>query len=403
MSSIANRISLFLPPKLRDSLLMKYNYLVHFKDIGKNLERLNKILAILEETNPVAAQNAREALRMYCLIRTNPKKCASYLDTYGKQHVRHIQSRSPGYSDSNTPILICAVKNDLQKVKMQIDHHRSLGIVQFVYIDNMSTDGTFEWLLSQEIDVYRTDDSFSAIAKNAWFRQITDRYGYDRWYLILDSDELFVYPGMEHSSISEYVKFLENQKLSLIQSFLIDMYPRGRDILQQEDQEEVVFDIRREYRYFDSESYSIEYTYKGMNILGGPRTRCFSEKDKKFSPLLTKNPLMRLQTSDVFGVHRSLPYAKNIGIPIAAGLLHYKFLPGDEEKYSQIVRDGNYSGGSAEYKQYLKILQKRPSLSFYYDKSTEFTNSLDLLKINVFSVEFCQRFLDLEMDRESNT
>lgn len=395
MSSSATRLFFALPPRFRDSIVILRNRIKHPHGIRKNLASLKRIILQLEKTNPSIVADAKIALRLYCQIRTKPDKCAIYLNTYAKQNVRCVQCKSKVSDHTQEPILICAVKDDLAKVQMQIDHHKKIGIKHFVYIDNMSTDGTYEWLLEQDVNVYRTDDDFSAIAKNAWFRQITDRYGYDRWYLVLDSDELFVYPGMEHGPIGMFTRFLEDQQLSMVQSFLIDMYPKDNDILSQDEDLSTNLDIRKEYCYFDTDSYSTKQTYKGLNILGGPRARCFSEKGKDFSPLLTKNPLMKIQATDVFGVHRSLPYSKNIGIPIAAGLLHYKFLPGDDEKYAQIVKAGNYSGGSAEYKQYLKVLEKKPSLSFYYGKSEEFTNSEDLLKINVFSKEFSQKFLKL--------
>ena len=52
-------------------------------------------------------------------------------------------------ADPATPIVVCAVKNDLHKIKIQVQHFRTLGIKNIVYIDNGSEDGGVIGLVSK--------------------------------------------------------------------------------------------------------------------------------------------------------------------------------------------------------------------------------------------------------------
>ena len=356
---------------------------------------LRNTLNDLKKENYSLYLNSKKALLKYSIRALNPKQVNEYLTVYKKQNVKLIQKNSKSQNNKDIPILISAVKNDLYRVKMQIEHHRKIGINHLVYIDNMSDDGTFEWLLEQEIDVYRVDDKFSATAKDAWFRQITDIYGYDRWYLILDSDELFVYPGMEDNKINKLTDFAKESNIDTFQTFMIDMYSKDELVGgKSEDIPLEKYDIKEENRYFDTDSYFINQAYEGDRILGGPRFRVFSDKNQSFTPLLTKNPLVFLRNDRFFGIHHSIPFHKNFNNAIISGILHYKFLPSDNKKYKKIVEEGNYAGGSIEYKRYLEVIENNEKLSFYYEKSKELTHSLDLLEINIFDKKQSNRLLD---------
>lgn len=45
--------------------------------------------------------------------------------------------------------------------------------------------------------------------------------------------------------------------------------------------------------------------------------------------------------------------------------MHYKFLPGDENKYNMFVKDGRHWNNSHEYKVYQSILSSSNNISFY--------------------------------------
>lgn len=193
------------------------------------------------------------------------------------------------------------------------------------------------------------------------------------------------------------IHFAERKDMFFVQSFLIDMYSKEK--IFNEDVKTISkpfinqYNIRKEHCYFDLDSYFLKPSYKGKKILGGPRLRVFAENSKMSPPLLTKTPLTYLRKEDIFRMHYSLPYYKNFNKPVISGILHYKFMPYEKDEYIQIAENGRYFNESAEYKQYIKIINKNPNLYFYNRKSQKFNTSMDLLKINIFDVDTCQRFI----------
>lgn len=379
-----------LPPSIYEVLYVVINIFIKPSYLYKNTNRLK----LFRQVEPSLYQSSNKALKKYCLIQTNSEIFETYVESYKKQKVKCIKRDSQKMIKTKEPILICAVKNDIHRVKMQIEHHKKIGIKHFIYIDNMSSDGTYEYLLKAGVDVFQVDEYFNAVVKNSWFRQITDIYGYNQWYLILDSDELFVYPGMETKSLEKFIKFSEKNNMNYIQSFMIDMYSKEKiNSAPTKINSMDKYDIKHENCYFDTETYTCEKYFRGKRITGGPRSRVFSTERNRFDPLLTKNPLIYLTRDIVYGIHHSIPYRNNFDKPIISGLLHYKFLPEDRIKYEKIAKEGNYSGGSAEYKQYLLKIEQEPELYFYYKDTQKFNTSMDLLKINIFNRDLSEKFI----------
>ena len=62
--------------------------------------------------------------------------------SFCNSHFKIIRKTDPG--DKNAPIVTLCVKNDIKRLKMLVDHYRSLGVTKFAILDNGSTDGTFE-------------------------------------------------------------------------------------------------------------------------------------------------------------------------------------------------------------------------------------------------------------------
>ena len=248
----------------------------------------------------------------------------------------------------NSPILICVVKDDLMRVKMSIEHYRRIGIKNFVYLDNMSKDGTKEFLENQnDVDLYECSDKYTTLRREAWINKIIAHYGFDRWYLCVDSDEIFVYENMEQISIEKYISHINREKNRRIRALLIDMYSKKPLF----SNEKGVENIRERFCYFDKDSYYIKNTYKYDGIVGGPRQRISPEK----SFMLTKYPLFYFKKGDLQCCsHFQFPYKYNCDIPCSTGLLHYKFLENDLEKYIERAELGNYANGSEEYKKYVE-------------------------------------------------
>lgn len=360
-------------------------FFAHYIEDGRRIRRTLKKLGVYRKNQIKSGnydKNTRlfvKTLKSYCVF-MNYAGAEQYIDSYffGKPLTKIRSSNGRSENDS-APILLCCVYNDLKRVKEVVKHHRQIGIKNMVFLDNMSNDGTFEWLLTQEVDLYRTDEAYHAGAKSSWIRKLLDIYGYNRWYLIVDSDELFTYIGMEEHPIQDLIAYAEEKGICRIRSLLLDMY--SNHSLYEEDNS----DFLQDNRYFDTDSYWESKYYRGMMIRGGPRTRVFTAK-YKYSHPLTKYPLIYMSYEDAWADHTPLPYNKNFSSECLAVLRHYKFLKGDFEKYSDNAKSGKYNEGSKAYKLYISAGER--NLSFFYEASGEYIDSNSLRKIHFLKDPF---------------
>lgn len=193
----------------------------------------------------------------------NLNKAKTFIKTFLANDIYLIKNRS---NEMSEPVVVCATKNNLSCVKLQLEHHRKIGVTFFIYIDNLSTDGTFEYLNSQnDVTLYRTNSQFSPFVHKIWYQLAIKQEGYDKWYLILDDDELFAYPSMETIDIKRYIRFLEVQKTTGTFAMMLDMYSRNKLFSANGT------NITKKYCFFD-----VDYYRKKLRISGGPRERIFS-------------------------------------------------------------------------------------------------------------------------------
>ena len=213
-----------------------------------------------------------------------------------------------------------------------------------------------------------------------WVNRIIAHYGFNHWYLCVDSDELFVYPNMEKSSI---VNFIEREKSKRIRSIMVDMYSEN-GIWKEYDLNKL--NIKEKYCYFDTTSYKERANFKFELIVGGPRTRVFSKNNNEFSGIMVKHPLFYFEKGDIQGhSHYQFPFKYNFGLKNNSAILHYKFLPTDLQKYKQRVELKNYANGSSEYNIYIKSYNENPNLTFMYEGSKEYKSSLSLNLIDIYN------------------
>lgn len=309
--------------------------------------------------------------RINTLYECNDGRAQLFESEYKACQIELIKKRT--FFDSML-VLICVVKNDLIRIKSFLDHYRKLGVKQFVFVDNKSTDGTFEFLLEQsDCDVYRCNQMYSSLRRVVWLNKLISMYGCNQWYIMVDSDEFIFYQGMEKVSLVELVKYAEDNQISRISGYLIDMYSKG-ELFKCNGRD----DFREECRFFDKEGYDIHNTPHGVSISGGPRYRMFRSENE-----LAKCPIFRLEKNDIVAsAHYILPRIKAKNNPIWLAIGHYKFLDLDDiEKINEAVTNENYALGSQEYKKYQKGILDGVN-SFYDEKiSLEYNDSTVFIKM----------------------
>jgi len=109
-------------------------------------------------------------------------------------------------------------------------HYFDIGVDRIFYIDNDSTDNSLEVLAQYDrVHVWVQNEPFSGYgtpAKSgaAWIESLLRRHGVGNWCLLSDTDELFVYPGFESTSIREFVALQDKNGFDCVTASFIDMY-----------------------------------------------------------------------------------------------------------------------------------------------------------------------------------
>lgn len=279
----------------------------------------------------------------------------------------------------NIPIVVLCVKNDRRRIEMLVEHYRKYGVSQFAFLDNGSTDGTLEWMMQQpDIDVFRTLKKYTSFTKEAWISRIVSYYGFDRWFIVTDSDELAVYQSMDEHPFAELIKLMERNGIKRCKGLTLDMYAEGT--IFSEDHENMP--IREKYCWTDTDSYFDEDKNLGtatIKILsGGPRYRKMNVKTS-----LSKYPLVYWEKGTVSeNAHFQFPYEPAVSAPCYFGILHFKFLDGDKQVFKErSSRNSGFARGGGDYKNYMKIVEENSSESFMYTGSIKIDSYSKLEKI----------------------
>jgi len=270
-------------------------------------------------------------------------------------------------------ILICNVKDEIERIPIFLEHYRKLGIKYYAFIDNKSTDGTFEYLLEQDVDLFSVSETYNSIRRAGWVMKIANYYGYNRWYVIVDSDELLTYVNCEEKIIETVIDDCRSKKIDRCLAFMMDMYPKKNTM----DGKRI--NILEEYRYFDTDSYTKKIGTLGYQIYGGPRKRYFHASGK--GELLTKYPIVFWKAGDIYRYHFIFPTFSNFSQYKMIVLRHYKFLNTDIKKIETAISEQNYSNGSKFYKDYYSLISENNEWSFMYSGSKEYTDSNDINRI----------------------
>lgn len=261
------------------------------------------------------------------------------------------------------------VKNESLRLPYFLDYYDNLGIDKFFVIDNGSIDDTVDILLSnKKVYVFSTTDKFQE--HWFWIEHLLKNYGLNKWCLVIDADELFIYPHSEVIKINNLCRFLDEEGSKAFHGMLLDMYAndclknveykRGQDPLKVAPW----FDINTHHK--------IRSRY-----YGGMRERIFG-----ITPCITKYPLVRIENENFpsQGMHHTSirPISS-----VQGALLHFKYFHDFYDKVSDGVKNEQHWNNSLEYKAYLKILEHYPDINLWYSGSGKLLKFDQLLETGI--------------------
>jgi len=268
-------------------------------------------------------------------------------------------------------LLFVTLRNERIRLPYFLKYYRSLGINQFLVVDNGSTDGSREYLENQDdVSIWSTNASYKrARFGTDWLNWLLRKYAVGHWTLVVDVDEFFVYPFCDTRPIRALTDWLDASSIRSFGAMLLDMYPKGPVAAQPYDDGQNPFEIAS---WFDSGNYQISRNedYGNLWIQGGPRSRVFFPDTPERAPALNKVPLVKWQRKYTFAssTHMLLPRGLNFvfdewgGEKVSGCLLHAKFLSTFVEKSAEEMERKQHFASSQEYKAYYEKISENPDL-----------------------------------------
>ena len=264
--------------------------------------------------------------------------------------------------------------------------YSDLGVDRIFVLDNGSTDNSQLIVLSLIIaHLFCSGDAYAHQAY--WIDLLLRRYGTGCWCLVIDADEMFIYPNVENESLRRVCSSLDRRSFNALDCMLLDMYPDRplNEIKYQPGTNPLItapfFDplssndglIIRDYLH-DQNLF-----YEGPpRLTGGVRKRIFDA-----DCCISKFPLVRFKHSMFLSPGTHFIQGARIAT-LRGALLHFKFLNDFAQSVThEVVRGQRSFGNHREYLSYSTILGRFPDLNLYTDKSVRFHDSHQLVDLGI--------------------
>ncbi len=299
------------------------------------------------------------------------------------------------------------IRNEIARLPCFLSHYRALGVERFLLVDNGSSDGSAEFLGGEpDCHVFATSESMAASrAGMSWIEPLLARYGTGRWCIVVDADELLVYPGSETVRLPEFCATLERAGTNALPCIMLDMYPAG-------DVKNMSYAIGQSFTeacpFFDADGYRwTSDSPDGPTNFGGPRERMFYPEllDRRLmtrvrrnifyrlgkfiptlsptpGPALNKVPLVRWSEGMRFAAAAHYLFGGRLSKTNGA-LLHFKFLADFGNRVREEVDRKAYFQGGKEYQRYYARLGADAALDFMCAASVRYSGTSQLMALGL--------------------
>ena len=138
-------------------------------------------------------------------------------------------NRAPSQPGSDRILLFSAFRNERDFAPWFLQYYRQLGVDWFFIVDNLSDDGTTEFLLSQpDVSVFASADRYlDAAFGMRWINELMRRYGRDHWCIFVDADEQLIVPDSAPGGLRGVLAGMAARGEQLLPAVTLDTYPES--------------------------------------------------------------------------------------------------------------------------------------------------------------------------------
>ena len=268
-------------------------------------------------------------------------------------------------------LVFSTFRNEAVRLPYFLKYYRDLGVNHFIMVDNESDDGGADFLREQpDVSLWTATGSYKRARFGVdWLNWLQRKYAHGHWSLVVDPDELLVYPFCDTRPLRALTDWLDASSIKSFGAMLVDMYPKGPVDNVPYRAGDDPLDIAQ---WFDSGNYVINRNkaFGNLWIQGGPRARTFFAKEPERAPALNKIPLVKWDRNYTYvsSTHMLLPRGLNLvydewgGEKASGALLHTKFLSTFTDKAREELERGEHYANSVEYKAYASGIEQNPDL-----------------------------------------
>jgi hypothetical protein len=268
-------------------------------------------------------------------------------------------------------LVFSTFRNEAVRLPYFLKYYRDLGVNHFIMVDNESDDGGAEYLREQpDVSLWTAHGSYKRARFGVdWLNWLQRKYAHGHWTLVVDPDELLVYPFCDTRPLRALTDWLDASSIKSFGAMLVDMYPKGPVDNVPYRAGDNPLDIAQ---WFDSGNYVINRNkaFGNLWIQGGPRARTFFADEPARAPALNKIPLVKWDRNYTYvsSTHMLLPRGLNLvydewgGEKASGALLHTKFLSTFTDKAREELERGEHYANSVEYKAYASGIEQNPDL-----------------------------------------
>ncbi|WP_339109285.1 glycosyltransferase family 2 protein [Thioclava sp. GXIMD4216] len=271
-----------------------------------------------------------------------------------------------------THVVVSVLRNEMTMLPHFLEHYRRLGVDAFLIADNLSDDGTREYLLEQnDVALYSVDSEYKSSHFGVdWQQTLLSHHCLGKWALVVDADEFLTFENVAETGLRGLTKELSEQGYDAALSHLIDMYPKGL-LADCDFKKGAPFDLAP---YHDKTPVvaapgSGYFSNSGNSVASALRHRLSPDSSPTLFtgvkvPLIRYSPLLRLSE----GIH----FVGNVKLsPQPLFLAHFKYHSLFAEKVENEIKRKQHYGGGVEYQKYLTMLAEARGVLFDKDVSVQ--------------------------------